>query len=172
MLRWLACATVVGSVWQLPSTTAAHRVTAAPSVRTRVEREAGSTDAHTVLTLHVDASGFALGSYQGTMTFDPAVLVVDSVSAGRDGFRFVNPNAVSKGSVRFAGFTATGFVGTDAVRLVAHRRSSLEKAALVVTLEVAGDVEGRAIAKRALMGSSGIEDARPAGSGRRSPESR
>jgi len=156
VLTRLACVAVVGSVWS------------APSVRTRVVREVGSTDSHLVLTLHVEASGFALGSYQGSMSFDPAVLVVDSVTAGRDGFRFVNPNAMSKGSVRFAGFTATGFVGTDAVRLVAHRRSSLEKAAMVVTLEVAGDVEGRAMAKGALMGSSGIEDA--TGSGRRSPE--
>ncbi len=138
----------------------------APTVLLRIVRESGSAD-RVVLVLRVEGSGVALGSYQGTVTYDPAVLMVDSATVGRDGFRFVNANNASKGSVRFAGFTANGFTGTDAVRIVARLRGPLENAKLNAMLEVAGDVDGRRIADGALKGAKGVEPAaRPAGTRR------
>lgn len=142
----------------------ATAVAEAPSVRLRLVRESASGD-RLVLVLHVEGSGVALGSYQGTMTFDPAVFTVDSAVAGRDGFRFVNANNLAKGSLRFAGFTATGFKGTDAVRIVARARSPLDNAKIVATLEVAGDIDGRRIADSALQGTKGIEAAARPSSG-------
>jgi hypothetical protein len=152
---WLL-ATVSGVA--VASTPPNRTPTPAPSVHVRVVRESGATD-RAVLLVHVEASGVTLGSYQGTMTFDPAVLMVDSALAGRDGFRFVNANNAAKGSIRFAGFTATGFKGTDAVRIVARTKGSIDGAKITATLEVAGDMDGRAIAAVALQGTKGVESA-------------
>ena len=136
----------------------------APAVRVRVVRESGAPE-RAVLVMHVEGRAVALGSYQGTMTFDPAVLRVDSAIAGRDGFRFVNANQAGKGSIRFAGFTATGFKGTDAVRIVARLSGALEQSRIVATLEVAGDIDGRRIPDAALQGTTGVESAvRPSAS--------
>ena len=110
-----------------------------------------------VLMLRVEAHDVRMGAYQGTLTFDPSVLVVDSATAPGDGSRFVNAQRVSAGTLRFAGFTTSGFLGADAVRLVAHTRGPLENARIAGVLEVAGDLDGHRLAATALEGTTLID---------------
>lgn len=134
---------------------------AASHVRVRLVR-VSSAGSRVVLMLRVEAHELRMGSYQGTLTFDPAVLVVDSATTPGDGSRFVNAQRVSAGTIRFAGFTTSGFLGADAVRLVAHTRGLLENARISGVLEVAGDLDGHRIAPTALEGTTRIETESPA----------
>lgn len=55
------------------------------------------------------ASDIKLGSYTGSLTFDPQALrYVDEVKVN-DGLRVANPNGAEQGTVRFAGAAAKGF---------------------------------------------------------------
>ncbi|MES2179728.1 MAG: hypothetical protein V4550_17850 [Gemmatimonadota bacterium] len=137
--------------------TAAH-APAVPSVRVAVVRAAESTDKRIVLFVRVDGTGLVLGSYQGHLHFDPAAFVVDSAVAGKDGSRYVNPADAPKGAIRFAGFTTSGFTSSDAVRIVGRSLKPLAAAKITAELEVAGDLDGKAVAKASLVSATSVTD--------------
>lgn len=132
----------------------------APSVRVSIVRAKESNAQRVVLVLRVDGAGLVLGSYEGRVQFDPTVLAVDSAVAGRDGSRFVNSGDAVRGTIRFAGFTPTGFINSDAVRIVGRVRGRLENAKVVATLAVAGDLDGKSVPKTALIGATTIDEVR------------
>ena len=101
-----------------------------------------------------------LGSYEGRMHFDPGALVVDSAYAGRDGSRFVNAEDAKGGSIRFAGFTTSGFTTQDAVTLIARPLKALDQAHVTASIAVAGDLDGKPVPKEGLLGTSGVIAAR------------
>lgn len=121
------------------------------TARVSLVRTDQSTQQRLVLLVRVEGVGTMLGSYQGRLTFDPSVLVVDSVSPGRDGSRFVNSTEAARGTIRFAGFAPTGFASNDAVRIVGRLRKAIDSSSVRAALEVAGDIEGRAVPRTALL---------------------
>lgn len=137
--------------WLLMGATMAF---ATPVVRVRVERAGGSANA-AVFRIQVEGSGLALGAYQGTLRWDPTQITVDSVKAGKDGFRLVNGNDRAKGLLRFSGFTPTGFKSTEAALVFVHGRTVPTVTQMEASLDVAGDVDGHAVAKSGLLGSKG-----------------
>lgn len=138
---------------------AAPAATAA-GVHATLTRAADLADGRMVLLLQVEATGLGLGSYQGAVTFDPTQVTVDSaVAPSGDGSRLVNANDAAKGLVRYAGYTTSSFRTGDAVRFVV-RVKSLDAAKFATTLDVAGDVNGTAIAKTLLHGSAGVRSSR------------
>lgn len=141
----LALSSRAGSAW------------APPLVRVSVVRSSESSQKRTVLLIRVESEGLVLGSYQGTLTFDAGALKVDSATVGRDNFRFVNANGAASGTIRFAGFTTSGFTGSDAVRIVARATKPIESAKLNALLEVAGDLEGKPVSKAALVSAHGVQ---------------
>lgn len=132
---------------------------AAPSVRVRLVRARESTALRVVLLVRVEGAGMVLGAYEGRLQFDPGVFAIDSVTAGRDGSRYVNPGDAARGTIRFAGFTPTGFSSTDAVRIVGRALRPIEEARLTATLAVAGDLLGKPVPKAGLIGATTIEAA-------------
>ena len=140
--------------------TAAKGSAPAGSVRVSVHRGSESDANRVVLFVQVASTGLALGSYQGELRFDASALVVDSAIAGRDGSRFVNATDKARGTIRFAGFTTSGFTGDDAVRIIAHGSRPLSLAQLAqglsAKLDIAGDIDGRQLPKSALIASTGL----------------
>lgn len=130
------------------------------AVRAMVYRTGESRSTRVILQLRIESTGLVLGSYSGGFHFDPALLVVDSAEAGRDGSRFVNAQRAAQGDIRFAGFSTTGFAGTDAVRLVAHLTKAIDPIPLDVVLDVAGDLEGRPVTRNSLRGTRRTTSAR------------
>lgn len=129
----------------------------APTVRVRLVKAKESNAQKFVILIRVEGAEMVLGAYEGHVEFDPSVFVVDSATAGRDGSRFVNPADANKGRIRFAGFTPTGFSSTDAVRIVGRAVKPIEKAQLSATLNVAGDLHGKAVPRTGLIGATSIE---------------
>ena len=153
----LLCAGVLAAVADAASVADTTR---APSVRVSIVRAKESNARRIVLVLRVDGAGMVLGSYEGRVQFDPTVLAVDSAVAGRDGSRFVNSGDAGRGTIRFAGFTPTGFTNSDAVRIVGRALGRLENAKIIATLAVAGNLDGKAVPKTALIGATTIDEIR------------
>lgn len=101
-----------------------------------------------------------LGSYQGKLRFDPAAFVADSTVAGSDGSRFVNAGDAKTGTIRFAGFTTKGFASAEAVRIFGRELRPLDAAHVTATIEVAGDLDGRPVARSGIFGATGVTIAR------------
>lgn len=135
---------------------AGAQASATPTVRVSIVRAKESTSAHLILLVQVQGTGMVLGSYEGRLQFDPALLAIDSAVAGRDGSRFVNARDALHGFIRFAGFTPTGFASTDAVRIVGRMLGPVERAHFIATLVVAGDLEGSTVPKQGLIGATTI----------------
>ncbi|MDB4917108.1 MAG: hypothetical protein JWM95_4752 [Gemmatimonadetes bacterium] len=133
---------------------------AVPTARVTVVKAPESTDQRVVLLVRVEGDGMVLGSYQGRVHFDPAAFVVDSTAAGKDGSRYVNAAEAAKGSIRFAGFTTNGFKSADAVRIVGHATRPLASAKIAAELEVAGDLDGKSVAKTGLIAAAGLTAAK------------
>ncbi len=131
--------------------------TLTPSAVVTVVRDKTSTPVHTVLMVRVEGKGMVLASYEGRVRFDASVFAVDSATAGSDGSRFVNAGDASKGVIRFAGFTPTGFKSNDAVRIVGHSTRPIDAAKVTATLEVAGDLEGKPVGKAGLLPATRVE---------------
>lgn len=127
----------------------------APLVQASLVRAAKDSSGRTALLVRIEGRGLVLGAYQGTLHFDPAVVSVDSATVPTDGYRLVNANDAAKGIVRFAGFTTDGFAGTEAVRLIV-RGTPLERGAFVLSLDQAGDLDGKVVPAAQLHGGSGL----------------
>lgn len=67
------------------------------TVRVRVEVQVGTQQT------------FKLGSYTGRLHFSPTALQLQTENKISDGLRISNPANASKGEIRFAGASATGF---------------------------------------------------------------
>lgn len=145
---------------QVPTVSASSQVDGSPGqprdsaqVHVLITRVPGGTAGQIVLLVRVEATGLTLGSYSGTLQFDPAVLAIDSATVGRDGSRFVNAGESGRGMIRFAGFTTNGFGGTEAVRLVGRLRPPGATAHVTGKVEVAGSLEGRTVPAAFLRGT-------------------
>lgn len=126
-------------------------------VRVTVVRSSESTMQRVVLFVRVEGVGLVLGSYQGRLSYDPSAFIADSSTPGRDGSRYVNAaDALSRGSIRFAGFTTTGFASTDAMHIVGRAVKPLAMARIVAELEAAGDLEGQPIPKSGLIAATAL----------------
>ena len=136
--------------------TSGLQVDAVPSVRVSVVRSSESSGQRIVLLVRVEGTGLVLGSYQGRLRYDPTAFVADSSTPGRDGTRYVNAADASRGSIRFAGFTPTGFTSHDAVRIVGRAIKPLAVAQIAADIEVAGDLDGKAIPKAGLLGATAV----------------
>lgn len=134
--------------------------TATPSVRVSIVRDTPATRQRIALLVRVEGADMVLGSYEGRVVFDPAVFAVDSVVAGRDGSRFVNPADAPRGTIRFAGFTPTGFTSSTALRIVGRSLAPIDRAHLSATISVAGDLDGKPVPRAALIPATHIEDLR------------
>ena len=153
----LACACVVATPNADARATSVDGVDAAPMVRVTVVRSRESTARRIVLLVRIEGVGLVLGSYQGRLRYDPSAFVVDSSTPGRDGSRYVNAaDASSRGWIRFAGFTTTGFTSTDAVRIVGHAVKPLAMAHIAAKLDVAGDLEGKPVPKSGLVAATTV----------------
>lgn len=144
---------VTASSQSVASPASVSRAIDTPHVRVLVTRSPGGTTGQVVLLVRVEAEGLTLGSYSGSLRFDPAMLAIDSASAVRDGSRFVNAGEAERGLIRFAGFTTNGFAGTEAVRLVGRLRSLGTTAYLTSHVDVAGSLEGKAVPAASLRGT-------------------
>ena len=134
--------------------------TVAPSVRVSIVRDAPLTGQRIVLLVRVEGAGMVLGSYEGRVLFDPKVLTVDSAVAGRDGSRFVNPADAPHGTIRFAGFTTSGFTNPTALRIVARMAGPIDRAHVSAIIAVAGDLEGKPVPRAGLIPATHIEEVR------------
>lgn len=132
----------------------------APSVRVSIVRDSPTIGDRIVLLVRVEGAGMVLGSYEGRVAFDPSALVVDSVVAGRDGSRFVNPSAAQRGTIRFAGFTTTGFTSSTALRIVGRTLAPIARANLSAVVSVAGDLNGKPIPLTAIIPATHLEELR------------
>lgn len=132
---------------------------AAPSVRVSIVRDKPA-NGHIVLLVRVEGADMVLGSYEGRVVFDPAVFAVDSAVAGRDGSRFVNPADAPHGTIRFAGFTPTGFTSSTALRIVGRTLGPIDRAHLSATVSVAGDLDGKPVPRAGLIPATHIEELR------------
>lgn len=108
-----------------------------------------------VVRVRVVGQDLALGSYQGRLQFDPAVLsLVEVVS--RDGtqpageFHVVNAEGADAGEIRFAGFAAQGFAGAEMVTLRFRVKQAITPGEVTLEFDVAGTLEGEAVPKPQL----------------------
>lgn len=122
-----------------------------PSLRAVVQRAPAAADGSVALTVRLEATEMKLGAYQGTLRFTPGTLEVLSVDSPRgDGTRVVNPADSAQGIVRFAGFTVTGFRTDSVLTLRVRPKRALAQSGVRVLLEVASDVDGKALPRAAL----------------------
>jgi len=128
-----------------------------PTLRAEITRAAGPSAELVTLQVHLRPTDLVLGSYQGSLRWKPGSLSIVSVSApGKDGTRMFNAADSAKGIVRFAGFSTSGFTGTDALTLVVKPVRPLERAGLTVAVDVAGDLAGKAVPKDRLIPARGV----------------
>lgn len=124
------------------------------SARAVVTASAPAADGSVTLAVRVTAEQLRLGAYQGTLHYAPGSLgIVQATTPLGDGTRVSNPADSAQGIVRFAGFTVSGFRSDTVLTLVVKPRGALRAAAVQVQLDVAADVDGKAIEKAQLSGS-------------------
>lgn len=125
------------------------------SARAVVTAAAPAADGSVTLAVRVTARDLALGAYQGSLRYAPGTLEILRVATpGGDGTRVVNPADSAQGIVRFAGFTVSGFRTDTVVTVVVKPRGGLPAARVQAVLDVAADVDGKAIAKEQLSGAA------------------
>ncbi len=117
-------------------------------------------DSATVL-VRLDAMNQAVGSVQGEIRFDPAILQVTEAASAGPGYTTVNSTELSVGRIRFASFSPTALPLGDLLRLRVVKRGSLTSAGVTVRLEAAGTPEGLTIAPDRLRPAQGVYRARP-----------
>ena len=111
------------------------------------------------LQVHLRPTDLVLGSYQGSLRYEPGSLSIVAVSApGKDGTRMFNAADSARGVVRFAGFSTSGFTSTEVLTLVVKPMRPLERAGLIAAVDVAGDLDGKAVAKARLIPARGVTD--------------
>jgi len=138
---------------------AAVLAAAVPTLRVEITSALGPSPGLATLQVHLRPTDMALGAYQGSLHYESGALSIMSISApGKDGTRMFNAADSAKGVVRFAGFTTTGFTGTVALTLVVRPARPLGRAGLVAAVDVAGDVDGKAVAKERLIPARGVRD--------------
>ena len=128
------------------------------AARVYVIQEAGGTAERVTLTIHVDTKDIPMAAYQGRLQFDADAMQIIESSTPSDGTRLVN-TAAGAGLVKFAGFTTDVFTQTAAATLVVKPLKSLDMANLTASLDVVGEVSGKAVPKSRLLPASGIYSA-------------
>lgn len=147
----LACLSLP-SFGSAPSLAASAPRGSPASVRVTLERRE-SGDRRLVVVVRVNGEGLVLGSYSGRVRFNPREFVVDSTLVGSDGSRYVNGNEAARGTLRFAGFTTTGFTSDVALRIVGHTTAAGTVPRFSALLDVAGNLAGTGVPRDSLIGS-------------------
>ena len=127
-----------------------------PALAANGVRAAVITGPEGALALRLDVQGEAVGSVQGMLTFDPAVLAVSQVVPVTGAYTAINADDLSAGRVRFASFSSGALPGGNLFELKGEARGSLTRAAVRVHLEAAGNLEGRALEQARLHGTEGV----------------
>jgi hypothetical protein len=133
--------------------------TAVPSVKASIVRRSATVSGETTLAIVVQASELVLGAYQGRFRFEPgSFAIVSAVTPAGDGTRLVNAADTAKGLIRFGGFTVngSGFRSQDVLVLVVRTARRLETAKLSVDLDVATDLQGKAIPASRIVPARGL----------------
>lgn len=108
------------------------------------------------LALRLDVQGEAVGSVQGELTFDPAVLSVSQVVPATGAYTAVNADGLAAGRIRFATFSSGALPGGNLFELKGEARGSLTRALVRVRLEAAGTLEARTLEPARLHGTEGV----------------
>ena len=132
--------------------------TAVPSVKASIVRRSVSASGETTLAIVVQATELVLGAYEGRFRFQPGSFAVVSAVTPGDGTRLFNAADTAKGLIRFAGFTVSGngFKSQDVLVLVVRTARSLETAKLAVDLDVATDLQGKAVPASRIIPARGL----------------
>jgi hypothetical protein len=130
---------------------------AVPSVKASIVRRGVSASGETTVVVRLQPTDLVLGSYQGLLRFAPgSVGIVSAVTPSDDGTRVLNAADTAKGVIKFAGFTVSGFKTQDVLVLVVRSARGLDSAKLAVDLEVATDLQGKAVPSSRLIPARGI----------------
>ena len=132
---------------------------AVPSVKASIVRRSATASGETTLAVVVQPTDLVLGAYQGRFRFAPgSFAIVSVVSPPNDGTRVVNAADSAKGVIRFAGFTinTTGFRTTDVLVIVVRATRPLDTARLAVDLDVANDLQGKAVPPNRITPARGL----------------
>lgn len=108
------------------------------------------------LALRLDVQGEAIGSVQGEVAFDPAVLAASQVVPVTGAYTAINADELAAGRIRFATFSSGALPGGNLFALKGEVRGSLTRAAVRVRLDAAGTLEGRALERARLHGTEGV----------------
>jgi hypothetical protein len=131
--------------------------TAVPSVKASIVRRSSNTPGETRLAVVVQASELVLGAYQGRFRYEPgSFAIVSAVTPSGDGTRVLNAADSAKGVIRFAGFTVNGFKTQDVLILVVRTSRSFDAAKLAVDLDVATDLQGKAVPANRIVPARGL----------------
>jgi hypothetical protein len=133
--------------------------TAVPSVKASIVRRSVAASGETTLAIVVQSTELVLGAYQGRFRFTPgSFTVVSAVTPPGDGMRVFNTDSARAGVIRFAGYTvaAGGFRSQDVLVLVVRTARSLETAKLTVDLDVATDLQGKAVPASRIVPARGL----------------
>lgn len=126
-----------------------HAAVAAPTQQLRadrvsvwfdLQRRTGDT---AVLELHLASPSVAVGAYQGAIRFEPSALQLISDERAEGDYTAVNPQQLTPGSIRFAGFSANGVHQAVIVRLLILPRRPLTSQDVSVQFDVLGSDDGR-----------------------------
>ena len=130
---------------------------AAPSVKASIVRRSVAPSGETTLAVLVQPTDLVLGAYEGSLRYRPgAFAVVSVVTPSGDGTRVLNAADTARGLIRFAGFTVSGFKSQDVLVLVVRSARSLDDARLAVDLDVATDLQGKAVPASRITPARGI----------------
>jgi hypothetical protein len=132
---------------------------AVPTVTASIVRRSAAPSGETTLAIVVRATDLVLGAYQGRFHFEPGSFsVVSAVTPPGDGTRVFNTDSASAGVIRFAGYTVNtgGFRSQDVLVLVVRTARSLETAKLAVDLDVATDLQGKAVPANRIVPARGL----------------
>jgi hypothetical protein len=130
---------------------------AAPSVKASIVRRSVAPSGETTLAIVVQPTELVLGAYEGHFRYQPgSFAVVSAVTPSGDGTRVLNAADTAKGVIRFAGFTVSGFKTQDVLVLVVRTSRNLDDARLAVDLDVATDLQGKAVPASRIIPARGI----------------
>lgn len=122
------------------------------SVRAVLEQSPRAADGSITVVVRARVSNIELGAYQGTLRFAPgSVSVLRASAPSGDGTRVVNPADSASGILRFAGFTVTRFRSDTLLTVVLRPTQGTDLARLRVELDVASDVNGRALPRDSVL---------------------
>jgi hypothetical protein len=113
------------------------------------------------LVLRLDLQGVEIGSLQGELTFDPAVLAVSRAVPVTGAFVALNTDELAAGRLRFAAFSPGALSPGHLVELVADSRSALSRVGVRVHLDAAGTLDANPLDRSRLHGSEGVYRVEP-----------